>query len=360
MKRALAIVLALATPAAAEIVPAPVRARAHTPSLLVVPTLAQVFGPSSVPGGSTGQVQYNNAGAFGGVTGFTLSAGTLSAITVRTTFGSTPDAADTIDLGETAGQITFEGSAADGFETRFTATNPTGGDQLYKLPDIGAPVTRTLALKDQDNLYSSVQTMLNNQEFRVGTSALGEIVGDTTMTPDSAVILPSSTSNAWHMFEIADIAFDFQNCVAGASAAADPLLCIHSRSQSTTQWIDFRHDTSDGTIDTGLGFLRFAPAASGIKVTGTAPTVSACGTSPTTVTGSSTAGRLTTGSGGTVQSCTLTFATAWSTAPSCGCNDETTILLVRAIATTTTLICDSAAAGSLASQVLTYRCIGGN
>lgn len=35
-------------------------------------------GGSATPGGSSGQVQYNNGGAFGGVTGITLTAGTLS------------------------------------------------------------------------------------------------------------------------------------------------------------------------------------------------------------------------------------------------------------------------------------------
>jgi hypothetical protein len=38
--------------------------------------------PAGTPGGSSGQVQYNNASAFGGVTGLTLTAGTLTSITL--------------------------------------------------------------------------------------------------------------------------------------------------------------------------------------------------------------------------------------------------------------------------------------
>lgn len=41
-----------------------------------------VASSGGAPGGSSGQVQYNNAGAFGGATGFTLVAGALSALAV--------------------------------------------------------------------------------------------------------------------------------------------------------------------------------------------------------------------------------------------------------------------------------------
>jgi len=95
-----------------------------------------------------------------------------------------------------------------------------------------------------------------------------------------------------------------------------------------------------------------------LGASGTAPVVSACGTTPSTVTGNDQYGRLTTGSGGTVQSCTLTFAAAYTAAPSCVVNDETSILLVRATATTTTLVLDSAVAGTLESEALTYVCRG--
>lgn len=91
---------------------------------------------------------------------------------------------------------------------------------------------------------------------------------------------------------------------------------------------------------------------------GTAPAVSACGTSPSAVTGSDSHGRLTTGSGGTVQSCTLTFAVAYAVAPSCVANNETAIKLVRSVATTTTLVIDALVAGDLTSSVINYACHG--
>lgn len=94
------------------------------------------------------------------------------------------------------------------------------------------------------------------------------------------------------------------------------------------------------------------------QTVGTAPAVSSCGTTPSAVTGSDGNGRLTTGSGGTVQSCTLTFAIAYTTAPSCVANNETAIVLLRATATTTTLVIDSAVAGTMESDVINYICRG--
>lgn len=107
----------------------------------------------------------------------------------------------------------------------------------------------------------------------------------------------------------------------------------------------------------------YAPAildAAGRLVTnGATPTLSSCGTSPTVVTGDNTAGSFTTGTGGVLQACTLTFTAAWAAKPSCYCNNATSILVVRAVATTTTLVCDTAVAGTLASQEINYVCMLG-
>lgn len=96
-----------------------------------------------------------------------------------------------------------------------------------------------------------------------------------------------------------------------------------------------------------------------VKITGTAPTVSSCGTGPT-ITGSDQAGKVTTGSGGTVQSCTLTFSSAFTAAPACVANDETGIVAVRATSTTTTLVIDCAVAGCLETEVVSYICMQGS
>lgn len=87
--------------------------------------------------------------------------------------------------------------------------------------------------------------------------------------------------------------------------------------------------------------------------TGSAPSVSSCGTGPS-VTGNDNVGRVTVGTG-VVTSCTLTFNQSWGTAPVCVLNDETTTLLVKAVATTTTLVISGT---SLTGDTIGYHCIG--
>jgi hypothetical protein len=90
--------------------------------------------------------------------------------------------------------------------------------------------------------------------------------------------------------------------------------------------------------------------------TGTAPTVGSCGTSPSVV-GTDTAGKITIGTGGVVTGCVLTFATTWTNAPMCFLNDETQIIAVQGVPTTTTLTINVALAFT-ASSVIDYHCIG--
>lgn len=89
---------------------------------------------------------------------------------------------------------------------------------------------------------------------------------------------------------------------------------------------------------------------------GTSPTLSGCGTSPSIV-GNDKVGRITVGTGGIATSCTVTFNTAWTNAPICMANNETTILLAQASATTTVLTITSAVAFT-ASDTIGYHCLG--
>lgn len=96
-------------------------------------------------------------------------------------------------------------------------------------------------------------------------------------------------------------------------------------------------------------------SGTGSAVTGDAPALSACGTTPA-IGGNDMVGRVTTGTGAALQSCTMTFANPTIAAPVCFVNNETSILLVRATASATALVLDSAVAGTLQSKVLTYKC----
>jgi len=93
---------------------------------------------------------------------------------------------------------------------------------------------------------------------------------------------------------------------------------------------------------------------------GTAPTVAntsanSCGTTTATIAGTDSAGKITVGvTSGT--SCTITFGTAYSNAPSCWATDESTLMGVKAISTTTTVIISATA--FTAGDVVAYGCVG--
>lgn len=115
--------------------------------------------------------------------------------------------------------------------------------------------------------------------------------------------------------------------------------------------------TINTSLQTGLGDTT--PTATltvggHIHTSGTAPTISACGTTPSIV-GNDVAGKITVGTG-VVTSCTATFASAWTNAPACFANNETQILLTRATSTTTTVVLDAAV--TFDADVISYHCMG--
>ncbi len=89
--------------------------------------------------------------------------------------------------------------------------------------------------------------------------------------------------------------------------------------------------------------------------TGTSPTVAgSCGTSPA-IAGKDSAMRITTGSVAPT-SCTVTFGTAYTNAPACTANAQTTTIALNVATTTTTVIVSASAL--TAGEVLTVICAG--
>jgi hypothetical protein len=91
-----------------------------------------------------------------------------------------------------------------------------------------------------------------------------------------------------------------------------------------------------------------------VAITGTDPVVSACGTGPA-ITGADGAGKVTIGTGVTT-SCTVTFATAYTSAPACTItsNDNATTYG----ASTTAAVLTITTAADMASDVIMYNCVG--
>lgn len=88
------------------------------------------------------------------------------------------------------------------------------------------------------------------------------------------------------------------------------------------------------------------------EFSGTAPTLSSCGGSPT-IAGNDSVMRIVSGSAAT--SCTVTFAAAWTNAPICHCDDETTLGNCRVTSNSTTAI---VLANIGAAETLDVRCVG--
>lgn len=115
--------------------------------------------------------------------------------------------------------------------------------------------------------------------------------------------------------------------------------------------------TGQTWINNGSGILTWEFAkilGTHVTTTGTAPAISACGTSPSVV-GNDTSGKVTIGTGGGITSCTVTFNSTWANAPPCVANNGTTSVVVLAPSTTTVLTLSAAFTDS---DVISYHCLG--
>jgi hypothetical protein len=190
-------------------------------------------------------------------------------VTGDATFGTAAAAANAVDINETAGCITFEGSTADANEARFCVVDPTVGDATFNVPNRGSAGTSTFAMLEHNQTFTGIQSFnTNNPIFNAGpvisngqgvnmgpNGANGYVFSGTTNTPDSPQLLTNVTANSWHLYEVGDVGFDFNNGPCGTSACTDPTFIVHSHNQNTAQWVGMWHDGTDGHLDTGLGGL---------------------------------------------------------------------------------------------------------
>jgi hypothetical protein len=107
---------------------------------------------------------------------------------------------------------------------------------------------------------------------------------------------------------------------------------------------------------TGAGANKAAEVSGHVEYTGTAPALSSCGTSPSIV-GNDMVGRVTVGTSAST-TCALTFNVAFTNAPICFAQDETSAVTVRATTVSTTAVTFTASASMTASDKLSYRCEG--
>lgn len=141
---------------------------------------------------------------------------------------------------------------------------------------------------------------------------------------EGPVLIGTTTGNA--MLHIVSLATSTIDILRLASSTNDSVWKVDSN----------RHEVHDSTV---------------------APAVSSCGTSPTISSGANDhAGKVTLGTSiGVDTSCTVTFAVPFTRAPSCMVNNESQILLLQAVTTTTTMTINVATTFT-DSDVISYSC----
>jgi len=100
-------------------------------------------------------------------------------------------------------------------------------------------------------------TILMNDDVQLtfGSGADATIRYSTTQTADALVLGLGADSNGLVICQQGDVGFDFAHADAG-----DPTLFIHSRAQSTTQWVSIYHNQTNAVITTGAGDLQLSPS----------------------------------------------------------------------------------------------------
>ena len=360
-------------------------------------------GGSGTPGGSDTQCQYNNAGAFGGITGCTTNGtavtlvapvlGTPASGTLTNTTGL--PAAGVVGTAAILGANTFTGQqivslngAASTPPLTLTGTIFTGGSATTTKPQflVEPAGTTSTAWSTAGTLGgfngpsgftgNLIDAQVNGTSFfkvnsagtitapslvASGTSFMARI--DPTAATSTLNLNAASVSQA-NLFKVTMTGTMTQTSGSNGSLTITPTYNQASGTAANTDLLINRTETAVGSGTQNLFDAQVAAVSKfrinnkgHIIVGGTAPTIaSGFGTSPS-IAGHDIAGRVTVGTGGVASTGTITFGSAWTTAPSCNGTNETTTLLLKATASTTTLVLASATPFT-AADLLVWNCLG--
>ena len=141
-----------------------------------------------------------------------------------------------------------------------------------------------------------------------------------------------------------------------SSTSSNPRLRVYSADETQADdYIEIYHDQTDGHIEVGVGNLFIGSSTGNITFSSPeVPNLSSCGTTPS-IAGTGNAGKVTIGTGATT-SCTVTFDTAYTNAPSCTITGDDTAITYAATTTTSALTITSSA--DMQSDIVSYICFG--
>lgn len=268
---------------------------------------------------------------FANVTTATLNVDTIGAVSVLGPFGSALAAGD-IPANQPV-HVCYNGTAfiKQGFSYLvFDPTAVTGSTKL--------------AIRAGAGQSGNMQEWQNN--------AGGVISGITAAGYGSFPVI--SMDGWWTLSQTGSggIAFGSGHVIAWGSSATNSATGTVSGDSGLARNAAGIVEVNNGTAGTYRDLLQRHPLAGG-----TSPTItSGFGTTPS-IAGKDAAGRVTVGTGGTAATGTITFGTAWATAPACTAANETTQLVLFPTATTTTLVLASTTPFTAADK-LVWICVG--
>ncbi len=237
------------------------------------------------PGGTSGQVQYNNAGAFGGFTvggDGTLNTGT-GALTVTKINGSTPGAAALLGVG--AGLSSSGGNIVlgDGVGVTYNATNPsftfTGGSVSASTPLFSGTQTWTgggtfvLDTMNVTNTSSNAASTLINRSVG-GVSQFAVTRAGNLTTAGTLVATGAITSSTAYV--VAGVGFYSFSGRSQILSPADGQLLL--RDSLTTSPSSLQLGVTTITNEKGALFMDKITAAGTAPGAGAAKIIIACGT----------------------------------------------------------------------------------
>lgn len=336
-----------------------------SPTIIGSPIIQNTSAPATT--------KWLNTASFGA--GYIGSSGSSSSmlfqLSVNRNFTATPD-----DATRASAAINLNSQANDGNITLFTGTANDGTVvQALKLakdqtatfagvllaPDgaVGAP-SYSFTNSPTTGMYSQ-----SANSVIIATNGVAAITVNNgqSVTLANAITIPATITLGTAASSNGDIAFrnatnGFLGHITFSSSTASRTINFDTTAMSATRNLKMANNNVDlGLLGNPVGtsMTLTTPTFAGHVVTsGNTPTLSSCGTSPSIV-GNDSAGRVTIGTGVTT-TCTLTFDATWTTAPVCHAENETTILLVQPVPTTTTLVLNSGSA--LTSNVIAYSCRG--
>lgn len=204
---------------------------------------------ASSPGGSSGQVQYNNAGSFGGVTGITLATGTLSALAI--TGGTVTSSTPVIDATQTwnSSGVTFTGLKLNVTNTASAAASmfidfQLAGSSKFNVTRLGGVGITTSSGYSLDVLTTGISSTREQfARFRVSDAGNDSIwIGNATSSDSGLIPMFAGYQDS----SSARSAFQLRALTSAANDASD---------SSTFGLLDFTAFRTDSATDPNNGTL---------------------------------------------------------------------------------------------------------